>query len=77
LLAVLLAGLYLATVTVEPVFARNAMDKWSPKPEIKDHKDKINKPDKDNKDDDGIKVKSHLVLKSPKLSTLTAQITSK
>lgn len=78
LLAVLLIGLYLVTVTVEPVFARNATD--SPKPKTMDKGIKIDKPDKDN--NDPIKIKSHPILKSPQstkdgLTLSTGKITVK
>ncbi|HEX7413926.1 MAG TPA: hypothetical protein VF411_07745 [Bacteroidia bacterium] len=64
LLAILLAVLYLTTVTVDPVFARN---ETGFKPKIYAKGDKIDKEckDKKNTQDDPIKIKSHPVLKSP------------
>ena len=70
-LVILLTGLYLATVTVDPVFAWNI----SYKPKIMDKGIKIDKIDKDKKDkdkkdkDDTIKIKSHPVLKSSTVSS--------
>jgi hypothetical protein len=68
LLAILLIGLYLVTVTVEPVFARNETG-WKPKTYDKGIKiDNSNKDKKDNSDP--IKTKSHPVLKSPTVNNI-------
>jgi hypothetical protein len=68
LLAILLIGLYLVTVTIEPVFATNV----TLKPKTYDKGIKIDKIDKDKKDkDDPIKIKCHPVLKSQTGSSIS------
>jgi beta-lactamase regulating signal transducer with metallopeptidase domain len=56
---------------VGPVVARNFTSVDSPKPKNMDKGIKIDKIDKDKKDKDPIKIKSHPVLKSPQSTAIT------